>query len=145
MSRLSQFQINDSLHFPVDSDFPVLSSFTAYLKNIKLQIIGFFIRPENRVIRCLCSVFHLTETLMHISCSLSDGLGKQFICHKMRTGTGSQKSSVFHEFHRSEINLAVSFYRIFYRTSGFRKGRRIQNYHIKLLSPLLQLRKKFKS
>ena len=35
------------------------------------------------MIWCLGAIFYLTETFMHISGSLPDGLGKKLVIHKM--------------------------------------------------------------
>ena len=69
-------------------DYFTKSLLIHHLEHVKLQIIGLFCRPQNRVIRCLCSVFHLAQSLMCASGSLTDCFGKQFIFHKMGTGTG---------------------------------------------------------
>ena len=82
------------------------------------------------MIRCLCTVLYLAQSLMDILRCLTDGLCKQLIRHKMRAGTGCKKSAVLYKTHCTEIDLTVSLDGIFYRASGFRKCRRIQ-YHNK--------------
>ena len=97
------------------------------------------------MIRCLCTVLYLAQSLMDILRCLTDGLCKQLIRHKMRAGTGCKKSAVLYKTHCTEIDLTVSLDGIFYRASGFRKCRRIQYHNIKFLSLLLKLGKKFKN
>ena len=97
------------------------------------------------MIRCLCTVLYLAQSLMDILRCLTDGLCKQLIRHKMRAGTGCEKSAVLYKTHCTEIDLTVSLDSIFYRASGFRKCRRIQYHNIKFLSLLLKLGKKLKN
>ena len=97
------------------------------------------------MIRCLCAVFYLTESLMCTSCGLTDCFCKQFIFHKMGTGTGCQKSAVFYQFHSTKIDLTVAFDCIFDRAAGFCKCRWVQNDHIVLFSLFFELRKQFKN
>ena len=97
------------------------------------------------MIRCLCAVFHLAKSLVCTSCSLADRFCKQFIFHKMGTGTGCKKSAVFYQFHSTKIDLTVAFDCIFDRTAGFCKCRWIQNDHIVLFSLFFELRKQFKN
>lgn len=80
------FQYNTISRFPCK--FNVFKAFRhlsviAYLKDVKLQIIGLFCRPQNRVIRCLGAVLDLTQAFVDISCRLMDGLCEQFIGHKV--------------------------------------------------------------
>lgn len=65
------------------------------------------------MIRCLCTVLYLAQSLMDILRCLTDGLCKQLICHKMRAGTGRQKSAVLYKTHCTEIDLTVSLDGIF--------------------------------
>lgn len=62
------------------------------LEDIKLQIITLRhirrICPENRMIRRLCSEFHLAESLVCCLCRLFDCLCQKFLCHEMGAGTG---------------------------------------------------------
>ena len=54
-----------------------------HLEDIKLQIVRFIGCPQNRMVRCLGTVFYLTQTYMSVSCRLSDGLRKELRRHKM--------------------------------------------------------------
>ena len=116
-----------------------------YLEDIEFQVIGFVGRPQDRVIRRLCAVFHLAKSLVCTSCGLANRFCKQFIFHKMGTGTGCKKSAVFYQFHSTKIDLTVAFDCIFDRTARFCKGRWIQNDHIVLFSLFFELRKQFKN
>ncbi len=83
------------------------------LKNIKLQIIRIPRSPQYRMIRRLCPELHLPQPLMHILRRLPDGLGKQFLIHKMGTGAGRQISAVLHQLHSPQIDFPVTFHRFF--------------------------------
>lgn len=65
------------------------------------------------MIRCLRSVFHLAKSLMRALCSLSDRLCKQFIFHKVGTGTGCQETTVFYQLQSAEIDLTVTLNCVF--------------------------------
>jgi len=64
-------------------DYFTKSLLIHHLEHVKLQIIGLFCRPQNRVIRCLGAVLDLTQAFVDISCRLMDGLCEQFIGHKV--------------------------------------------------------------
>lgn len=114
------------------------------LEHIEFKIIRFFCRPQNRMIRCLCPVFYLSDPLMHILRCLVDRLRKKLIIHKMRAGTGCQISAWFYQLHSAHIDLTISLCRILDRLTGFGKCRWIQDYHIILLSFFFQLWKQVK-
>ena len=91
--RISVF---GGFHLTCCQDFPIWIVFESlwrdyftksllihHLEHVKLQIIGLFCRPQNRVIRCLGAVLDLTQAFVDISCRLMDGLCEQFIGHKV--------------------------------------------------------------
>ena len=89
----------------------------AHLEDVKLQIIRFIRRPEDRMVRCLCPEFHLSEPTVDAFSGLRDRLCKQLIIHKMRAGAGSKIAPVFYELHPPHVDLPISFHSIFDRTS----------------------------
>ena len=100
------------------------------LEHIEFKIIRFFCRPQNRMIRCLCPVFYLSDPLMHILRCLVDRLRKKLIIHKMRAGTGCQISASGQQLHCCSIDLSIALHCVGNRFSGFCKGRGIKNDHI---------------
>lgn len=88
------------------------------------------------MIRCLCTVLYLAQSLMDILRCLTDGLCKQLICHKMRAGTGCQKSAVLYKTHCTEIDLTVSLDGIFTELLDFvNAGGSVPQHQISLPSP----------
>ena len=97
------------------------------------------------MIRSLCPVFHLTQSLMCTSCSLSDRPGKQFIIHEMEQEQVARNPPSPDQFHTSKIDFSVTFDRIFDGTAGFCKCRWIQDHNIIFLIILRQLRSSSKT
>ena len=89
-------------HFPVLTSHDERLAFVYNLKDIELQIITLRhicrICPENRMIRRLCSEFHLAESLVCCLCRLFDCLCQKFLCHEMGAGTGCKIAAVFYQF-----------------------------------------------
>ena len=96
------------------------------------------------MITALRAEFHLTKPLMGTGSGLPDRFGKKLRIHKMRTGTGNQKTAVFHKLHAPQVDFTIPLNRILNGISGLGKGRRIQDNHIKFFSLSLQPGKKLK-
>ena len=90
------------------------------------------------------SIFHLPQPLMHIPCRLPDGLREQLIGHKMRAGAGCQKAAVLQQLHGTQVDFPIALHCIFHGASGFGKGGRVQNNHIKFSALCLQFGQKRK-
>ena len=81
----------------------------AHLKDEELEIVALIRRPQNRMIRCLLPEFHLTKTLVHAFCSLTDYLREQFLCHEMGAAAGCKIPAVLHKLQAFPVDLTVAF------------------------------------
>ena len=102
------------------------------LKDQELQIIGFIIAPENRVIRCLRAELDLAEPATGAVGGLFQGLAEQVLLHEMRAGAGREEPAVFYKPHSAEVDLAVALDGILCDLPGLCEGGRVENDNIVL-------------
>ena len=96
------------------------------------------------MIRPLRPEFDLPQPPACSAGSFLQRLRKKVLRHKMGAGTGRQKAAVFHQPHSAQINLPVSFYRVFRSGTGFGKGGGIQDDQIISLPCFFKLREQLK-
>lgn len=112
----------------------------SYLEDIELQIIRLIRCPQNRMVRGLGTVFHLTQAFMNILCCLPNGLGEQLICHEVRAGACCQKTAVFQQFHGTQVDFPIAFGGVFHGASGFCESGRVQDDDVEFLAFFFQFR-----
>ena len=66
--------------------------------------------------------FYLAKPPVRAVGSLPERLGEQFLVHEMRAGAGCQITAVAHQLHAPQIDLPVTFDRIFDELRDFVKA-----------------------